>query len=375
MQIMNLDKLAKDFWWALTAFKTIDELPDSIIYTDSEGNIKKYNRKAKETFGLNCEELKTVNINEIIQNGLTNVKTSIEASKPVLTSAQIPGREFYVELNASKKGRGYCVSVRDLTKLTKEIINDEKTLKFNNEKNAMLAKLEGDIKSPITSISGFSQGLLDGLGGELSEKQAKYVKIIHNNAEELYHFSDKLIEFSKAESSIYEPDYHTFDVVESLKAISKDYEDEIRNKKLAFDIDHETLDKRNIYTDLNAIKAAFRNILETSVNMTETGYISVKLTHPDEKICVLYNLDITAKKQTSYLQLTIRDTGVGIAEEEMKYLCEPYAQLDKGKKNFLRALQLGTASILIKRANGLIDIRSEVMKGTVYNIILPIEKE
>ena len=59
----------------------------------------------------------------------------------------------------------------------------------------------------------------------------------------------------------------------------------------------------------------------------------------------------------------------------MKYLCEPYAQLEKGKKNFLRALKLGTASILIKRANGLINIHSEVKVGTKFEIILPIEKE
>ena len=109
--------------------------------------------------------------------------------------------------------------------------------------------------------------------------------------------------------------------------------------------------------------------------MTETGYISVKLSYPDEKTCALYKLSIPALKQTSYLRITIRDTGAGIAEEDMKYLCEPYAQLEKGKKNFLRAIKLGTASILVKRADGMIDIFSEVMKGTRYDIILPIEKE
>ena len=59
----------------------------------------------------------------------------------------------------------------------------------------------------------------------------------------------------------------------------------------------------------------------------------------------------------------------------MKYLCEPYAQLEKGKKNFLRALKLGSASIFVKRANGLFDISSEVRTGTQYDIVLPIEKE
>lgn len=377
MQIMNLDKFVKNLWWTLTAFRTIDELPDSVIYVDLVGNIKKFNKKAQETFGLEESDDPTVivNINDIIKDGSERINESLDLTRPILATATIPGREFYVELNASQKGKGYCLSIRDLTKLTTEIFNDDKTLRFNGEKNAMLAKLEGDIKSPITSISGFSRGLLDGLGGELTEKQAKYVKIINNNAEELYQFMDKFLEFSKAESSIYEPNYQNFDIIEMFKAVMKDYETVLADRRISFDIDYESSEKRTVYTDLDAIKNAFKNIIEVAISMTESGIISIKLTHPNEETCVKYNLSITANKKTSYLQITIRDTGSGIPEEEMRYLCEPYAQLEKGKKNFLRALKLGSASILVKRANGLFDICSEVRTGTKYEIVLPIEKE
>jgi len=372
MQIMNLDRLAKDFWWNLTAFKTINELPDSVIFTNFRGEVIQFNRKAKEVFALSHEEFKSVAITSIIQNGMDVLQESVEKCKPVLCVATVPGREFYVELNAVKTFNGYSVSIRDLTKLTKELVNEEQTKLFNHEKNAMLAKLEGDLKSPITSISGFSRGLLDGLGGELTEKQTKYVKIINNNSEELYQFIDKFVQFSKAESSIYESDFHNFDVAEALKAVAKDYESLIEEKKLAFDIDCNKLEIRNIYSDAPSIKEAFRNILEVAISMTETGYISVRLEHPNEEYCLKNNLD--PNKQNSYLKIVIKDTGVGISEDEMKYLCEPYAQLEKGKKNLLRAFKLGTASILIKRANGQINIFSEIMKGAKYTIILPIEK-
>jgi len=372
MQIMNLKILAKKLWWAVTAFKTIDNLPDSIIFVNSEGNITRFNKKAREVFNLNePDEDTTVEFNCIIKDGMDAVKTSLETSKPVLASAYVTGREFYVELNVSRSGSGYCINLRDMTKLTNEIVNDEKTLRFNNEKNAMLVKLEGDIKSPITSISGFSQGLLDGLGGSLTEKQAKYVKIINSNAEDLYHFVDKLLEFSNAESSIYKPDFHNFDSVEAIKTIVKEFEEILVQKKLNFEFDYELLEKRTVYTDFNAISRALKNILEIAISMTETGFIRIKISNPDENTAQKYNLGDNLK---SYLQIIIQDTGAGIPEEDIKYLCEPYAQLEKGKKNFLRALELGSASILLKRANGIIDIRSELMKGTEYNIILPIEK-
>ncbi len=371
---MNLGKLAKDFWWSLTAFLTINNLPDAIIFINSEGVIEQYNKKASEVFGLVYDEFSHIQFNDIIKDGIVRVKESLKYSKPVLATAAIPGREFYVELNAVQKGSGVCVSLRDMTKLTNEIVNDEKTLKFNNEKNAMLVKLEGDIKSPITSISGFSKGLLDGLGGELTEKQAKYVKIINNNSEELYHFIDKFLEFSQAESSIYESDYHNFDIVENLKLVMKDLDEDFKAKKLSYDIDYEKIEKRGVYTDLTAVKKIFRNIMEVALSMTENGFVSVKLSHPDEMSCGNYKINIPEDKYKSYMRLTIRDTGAGIPEDEMKYLCEPYAQLEKGKKNFLRALKLGTASILVKRVNGVICISSEVMKGTKYDILLPVEK-
>lgn len=376
MQIMNWKNLVRNIWWVLTASRTINSLPDSIVFIDQIGDIKKYNRKACEVFGLNnYKDPVTVNFNDIVRNGFDLMIESIETSRPVLATAKIPEREFYVEISASKKGKGYCVSIRDLTKLTKEIFNDDKTLRFNGEKNAMLSKLEGDIKSPITSISGFSQGLLDGLGGELTEKQAKYVKIINNNAEEIYHFMDKLIEFSRVESSIYESNYQNFDIIEAIKAIIKDFEPIIMDKKLAFDFDYDELEKRNVFTDLDAVKSVFKNILEVALSMTESGSIRIQFAHPDEETCVKYNLGITANKKTSYIKMTLVDSGVGVAEEDMKYLCDPYAQLEKGKKNFLRAVKLGTASILVKRAGGLIDIHSEVMQGSRYDIVLPIEKE
>lgn len=373
MQIMKLGKLFKHFLWVFSAYNTINTLPDAIIYVNSDGEIKHYNKKAGELFGLN-ESSDSLNINNIIIDGLTQIKTSLSESKPVLATAHILGRKFYVELNTSQKVYGYCVTVRDMTKLTSEIMNDEKTQLFNNEKNAMLVKLESDIKSPITSISGFSKGLLDGLGGELSEKQAKYVKIIQSNADELYHFMDKLLEFSKVESSLYEPNYHNFDVIEAIKSVAKEFEKDFSAKNLGFDFAYGCIEKRNVYSDINVVKNAFRNILNTSISMTETGFIQIKLSHPDAQTCAKYNLDIN-KKGTSYLQILIKDTGVGVPEDEMKYLCEPYAQLEKGKKNFLRALKLGTASILIKRASGLINIHSEVKVGTEFEIILPIEKE
>ena len=108
--------------------------------------------------------------------------------------------------------------------------------------------------------------------------------------------------------------------------------------------------------------------------MTDAGYLTIKLKQPDEKAASRFGLTAIDYSK-GYLQISVRDTGIGISDEDMKYLCDPYAQLEKGKKYLLRAFQMGAASILVKRAGGYIYVRSEVMKGTRYDIIIPVEKE
>jgi len=370
MQIMNLSKLLKNMWRGLTAGHTLENLPDAVMIVSKEGIVESYNRRAKEIFRFVDNSCGKYKLADILKNSRETVEKSTKSQKPVLTNAMIGETQFYVEINAGKCGEGYVVIARDLTVLTNKLKTEDEIIKFNNEKNAMLAKLEDEIKSPVSSIAGFSQGLLDGLGGELNDKQKKYVKIINTNAGDLYKFLDKLLMFSHVESSIYEENYHTFDVVELLKSVSKEFVQTLEEKGIGFAIDSENLQNRNIYTDSSAVKNAFQNIMEVAASSIEKGYISVQVMNPDEEMCNTYNIVDSGK----YVCLNIRDTGAGFAEDEMKYLCEPYAQLEKGKKNFLRALRLGIATILIKRANGQINIRSEVMKGTKYEILLPLEK-
>ncbi|MBD5402502.1 PAS domain-containing protein [bacterium] len=370
---MNLKILAKNFWWFLTASNTINKLPDSVISIDKNGIIQHVNAKACECFGLSNKSEKVVNIDKIIKDGMAVIKSSVRTQNPVTAFATIPGRDFHIELNAIERKFGYLLTIRDLTALTNEIVTEEKIARLNGEKNALLVKLEDEFKSPVVSIKGFSQGLLDGLGGELTDKQAKYIKIIKSNSNDLHDFVENFLDFTQAESSLYEPEYKKFDIVDVFRTVIKDFEPEIEAKNLAFDYDHSNIEKRTIYSDIKAVQKILRNIMEVSVSLTESGYIMARLSRPDEDASAMVRL-LPEDAAKAYLQITIKDSGVGFTPEEKRFVSDPYAQFDKGKKNFLRSLKLGTASILTKRTNGHITIASDVMNGTRYDVIIPIEK-
>ena len=267
------------------------------------------------------------------------------------------------------------VTIRDITAMTNILSNAEQTSQFNNEKNAMLVKVANEIKSPINSILGFSQALIDGLGGEITDKQDKYVRIINKNSNDLLYFMDKFIEFSYAESTLYQYDFQTFDVINSIQNVIRACDSDILAKGLIINFDCEEITKRAVFSDEKTLKNILKNILETSIKLTDTGSINVKLSCPTVE--ELQELGIFENaKEGSLLRISVSDTGIGLQENEMDGLFEPYSQIDKqNKKNFVRSLTLGTAKILTTRLKGVIWAESEVMKGTNFNIIIPIEKD
>jgi signal transduction histidine kinase len=241
----------------------------------------------------------------------------------------------------------------------------------------MLAKLANEFKSPIQSVIGFSQALLDGLGGEINEKQNKYVKIINKNSTELLYFMDKFLEFAQAESSLFKYDSQPFDLVNTIQTIVKNNDIVLNNKNLEVVYDFEEFNKKVVYSDENALKIVLQNILETSIKLTEVGTISIKVDHPDLGIIDKCGARIyKGGTSNSYVRITVTDTGMGLAETEMDGIFEPYTQLDKAhKKTIVRSLTLGTAQTIIKHLGGAVWVNSEVMKGCAFTIIVPVEKE
>ena len=247
---------------------------------------------------------------------------------------------------------------------------------MNKDKNIMLSKLTHDFKSPLQSIIGFSNALSDGLGGNISEKQEKYVKIINKNASELLYFMDKFFEFSKAESSLVKFDIKTFDVVNCVQEVIKANENLTNTKRLTVNFNFEELKNRPVTTDESVLKTVLQNIMETSVKSTEVGSINITLSNPEMELVVKSGLKIfNNATSASYLMISIKDTGMGLKEVELDGLFEPYTQLYKiNKKDFIRSVSLSTVKILLEKLKGTVWAESEIMKGTTFNIILPVEK-
>ena len=355
----------------------LQRLPDAVLVVDESGRIIWNNREAEFLFNIDTTAEVDYYFDDFVSKGIELANQSASRRTPVIAGAVTQDeREFFIEMNASQVEDQLVITVRDVTAMTKVLANAEKTGRLNKDKNILLTKLTNDFKSPLQSIVGFSNALLDGLGGEITEKQDKYVRIIQKNAHELLYFMDKFFEFSKAESNLVQFDIKTFDVASVVQDVIKSNQNLTKPKNLEVIIDVEELANKKITTDESVLKTALQNIFETSTKLTERGSITIKLFNPEMETVIQRGVKVINKAEnTSYLQISIKDSGMGLKESELEGIFEPYSQIDKmNKKNFVRSISLGTVKTLVNRLHGTVWVQSEIMKGTTFNIILPVEK-
>lgn len=365
----------------LSKAKDIDilaSLPDGVLLVDNDGRIEWANDESALLLKTKKNEVFKFTLNELIESGLDLAKQAAHAGKSVVGRCKnTNGKDTYLEIAARLTGDFLVVSLRDVTQSYKTVTNilneHESSRKINKDKNAFLVKLQNELKSPLHSIVGFSQAMMDGLGGAMGEKQEKYVKIIHKNSSELLYLLDKILELAKTESNLHEYDFQLFDVVNLIQTSLKLQENAIREKNLNLTIDVEEGLKKTIFSEETILKLIMQNIFETAINSTDIGSISVKILTPEPELISQLDLEIEeGATEKSFLLISVSDTGAGITEADLDVIFEPYAQLDRAnKKNIVRSISLATVKHLVKGLNGIIWVESEPMQGTNYNIIIP----
>ena len=156
-------------------------LPDGVIFCTKDGKIEWVNDKVAEIFETSKMNLKTSNISAFIENALNLISNALVYDKAVI--AKLVDREVYFDMTVKETEEGYALDFRDIN--INESAEDILEEPVNRNKNDFLVKLANDFKSPLQSIIGFSQAMADGLGGNMTDQQEKYIRIIKKNSSDL----------------------------------------------------------------------------------------------------------------------------------------------------------------------------------------------
>ena len=339
-------------------------LPDALILCGKDGKIQWVNDVAAEIFETSKMHLLTSNISDFIENPMNLISSSVIMHKPVIT--KFAGKEIYFDMTVKEIAEGYVLDFRDAVQ-NSAIAQDDKTEEINREKNNFLLKLANDLKSPIQSIVGFSQAMADGLGGEMSEQQEKYIRIINKNSSELMYFVGKLLELSQTESALKEPDKKTLDVLALVNSVVRFNEQLYKGKEVKISIKPEEDFKKTISTGEEILKNILQDVLEIILKSVDMGEVAITLSNPDDEFISSKNL-----APAQYTMISLSTSALLLSENDLECMFDPYTILDStNRKNVLRAMVLASVKNLVQSLNGIVWVESQILKNTSFNIIIP----
>lgn len=339
-------------------------LPDALVLCGKDGKIQWVNDVAAEIFETSKMHLLTSNISDFIENPMNLISSSVIMHKPVIT--KFVNKEIYFDMTVKEIAEGYVLDFRDAVQ-NSAIAQDDKTEEINREKNNFLLKLANDLKSPIQSIVGFSQAMADGLGGEMSEQQEKYIRIINKNSSELMYFVGKLLELSQTESALKEPDKKTLDVLALVNSVVRFNEQLYKGKEVKISIKPEEDFKKTISTDEEILKNILQDVLEIILKSVDMGEVAITLSNPNDEFISSKNL-----APAQYTMISLSTSALLLSENDLECMFDPYTILDStNRKNVLRAMVLASVKNLVQSLNGIVWVESQILKNTSFNIIIP----
>ncbi|MGQ0653820.1 MAG: ATP-binding protein, partial [Betaproteobacteria bacterium] len=227
----------------------------------------------------------------------------------------------------------------------------------NKHKSEFLANMSHELRTPLNAIIGFSEVLTEKMFGELNEKQLDYSKDIHESGKHLLSLINDILDLSKIEAGRMDLDVASFHLPTALSnALTLVRERAQRHGvELGLDVDSRI---GEFQADERKFKQIVLNLLSNAVKFTPAGG----------------RVDVSAKLDTTHVEVAVRDTGVGIAPEDQAAVFEEFKQVgrDYTRKAEGTGLGLALTKRFIELHGGEIRLQSEVGKGSTFSFTLPI---
>ncbi|MFX0155615.1 MAG: sensor histidine kinase [Candidatus Hodarchaeota archaeon] len=217
---------------------------------------------------------------------------------------------------------------------------------------SFLASISHELRTPLTSIIGFTRTILNGRAGDINEEQKKQLSIILNSANHLHELITDVIDMTKIEVNKLNIKKEKFDLVEELIKIKEIFNVVSDEKGLEFLMD--TPEYLTIYNDKKRITQILLNLIGNAVKFTDKGKISIKIRLSKREIAI-----------------SVKDTGPGIKQEDLKKLFKPFSRiLETGKPKEGSGLGLHLSKKLANLLGGDILVKSKSGKGSTFKLIL-----
>ena len=327
-------------------------MTDGVIAFDMDGKIIHINPAAKDLLGLSPKEntfekiFKKLNIDINIEKiiYLENWTSSEQRKNIGEKYVNILFAPFHDE---NDRPAGVITAIQDITE----------HVKLDNMRKEFVADVSHELKTPITSIMGYADTLLEGEYDD--ETRTKFLSVISTEARRMARLVTDLLTLSRYDSKKVNTEVTTFDLGDLVKKCQEKLRFEIEKKEHNVEC-FVTASVPPVVADKYGIERVVLNVLSNAIKYTpDKGTIKVY-------VGFVYN--------DAYIKVI--DNGIGIPEQDLSRIFERFYRVDKARSRELGGTGLGLsiAKEILDKNKGSIDIKSKVGKGTEVVIRIPTKK-
>jgi signal transduction histidine kinase len=225
----------------------------------------------------------------------------------------------------------------------------------SQHKSEFLANMSHELRTPLNAIIGFSEVLDDRMFGELNEKQAEYIRVILASGRHLLSLINDILDLSKVEAGRMELELGTFNLRMALENALTLIRERATRNGLALELTvDETLE--DVVADERKLKQVLLNLLSNAVKFTPAGG----------------RIDVRALPANGTVEVSVIDTGVGIAPEDQAAIFEEFRQVGQTeRKREGTGLGLALARKFVELHGGRLWVKSEIGHGSTFTFSLP----
>jgi len=274
------------------------------------------------------------------------------------------GRIWFIQAIPVTEDNGTIIGVletfREITeRRTAEKLIQEKQIAevANRAKSEFLANMSHELRTPLNSIIGFSELLYEQAYGELNEKQLRAVGNISKSGKHLLHLINDILDLSKVEAGKLELNYKDFDLAAKLNAIQNLLSPIANRKKIQIEIEIDDRIK-SIRADEDRFIQIMYNLLDNAIKFSFENSI----------------VKIGVRKKENMVEITVKDTGMGIKAEDHCKIFKPFSQVDffSSKKSKGTGLGLSLVKQIVNLHGGYVWFKSNPEEGSTFGFTIPI---
>ena len=255
------------------------------------------------------------------------------------------------KLNLSIKA---CLNHYNLNKANL-LLNEQKKelINANKIKDDFLANMSHELKTPLNSISIISKIMSNNKDNKFDDMTVKNMKIINKCAQDLTEIINDILDISKIEAGELNISKTNISLKKLIEELYDLFTPISQNKNIEF-INNFQIINDNIFTDEQRTKQIIKNLVSNAIKFTNVGKV-----------------EILSKEFDEYYEISIIDSGIGIAKNNLNYIFDRFKQVDSmGKKHQGTGLGLAISKHLASLLNGYICVTSEMGVGSIFRYVI-----